>query len=591
VAWLWLALGSAWILAGCRGGESGPVIIPSEDGGSSEEAGEEKRDILNQVIQLVETAATNPGGQNFTMAAESLNDLFNDAPDADFRLPSHVRSFLETQSLPPDALAKVENPRFDGQVDGRHIEDCMLYRDVARAILGRKGGDADKLTQARAIFDWVTRQVQLVPPGSLAPPGMVGADGQPFQALVRPYDALLRGLATDIGSGWAERSWLFLALCRQAGIEGGYLVVMPASAESSPATADAAGGEPKKDDAPPSPESMAKSLGCGLLIDGEIYLFDARLGLPIPGPGGVGVATLDQAASDPRILEQLDLPDRPYRVHQPDLAGGKIRVLLEATLGSLSPRMKMLQRRLTAEKRMVLYRDPTEQVGPFSDAVGPRLEAVQLWGLPLEVEFRLFRDPAFNQATGYSIYMFDPQLPLLQARLEHLRGEVDQAIGRYASFRFATGLVMADGKTPIPPEAQQILDLYATHFLALAQLDKGRDDQAEFLFGQTLKLFPGPAPNQPFEFMFRWGAEHNLGLLHEAEGQAALAARYYGLEVPTDQSTGDRLRAQALIWADPFVPEEELPVPSAGPDRLPPVRSRPAPRQGPPPQPVVGGQP
>ena len=47
---------------------------------------------------------------------------------------------------------------------------------------------------------------------------------------------------------------------------------------------------------------------CAALIDGQAYLFDARLGLAIPGPDGQGVATLNQALADPAILERMNFP-------------------------------------------------------------------------------------------------------------------------------------------------------------------------------------------------------------------------------------------------------------------------------------------
>ena len=34
------------------------------------------------------------------------------------------------------------------------------------------------------------------------------------QAFARPYDVLLRGMATEAQGVWAERAWLFIALCR-----------------------------------------------------------------------------------------------------------------------------------------------------------------------------------------------------------------------------------------------------------------------------------------------------------------------------------------------------------------------------------------
>ena len=92
----------------------------------------------------------------------------------------------------------------------RHIEDCMMYYGIATRVAGT-GEDLDRV---RRIFDWVVRQVQLVPPGTLG-------SGQLPQVFARPYDVLLRGMATEAGGFWAERAWLFMAFAaRLASIRG-----------------------------------------------------------------------------------------------------------------------------------------------------------------------------------------------------------------------------------------------------------------------------------------------------------------------------------------------------------------------------------
>src|SRR5262249_53114177 len=150
--------------------------------------------------------------------------------------------------------------------------------------------------------------------------------------------------------------------------------------------------------------------------------------------------------------------------------------------------------------RMVLFRDPSEQTAKYTRAIGDQLHGVELWNLPLTVEHLIFHQSAFNQATGFAMRPFDPRWPLLRARMLQLQGQTDDAIKAYVAFRRAEpGEVFeADGKTPIAPQTQQVLDIYATQFLALAQLDKGRDDDAESLFLQTLKLLPEAAPGLPY---------------------------------------------------------------------------------------------
>src|SRR5439155_2806604 len=94
----------------------------------------------------------------------------------------------------------------------------------------------------------------------------------------------------------------------------------------------------------------------GVLADGQVYLFDARLGLPLPGPNGQGVATLAQIRSDPAALKPLDLdPKLPYDVTAE--RAKQAQVYVSVPLTSLSPRMHFLQG-VIAEGTARLTEDP-----------------------------------------------------------------------------------------------------------------------------------------------------------------------------------------------------------------------------------------
>ncbi len=573
--WGWSALGmSGWLalmlMAGCGENPADKPLDftaldrptnPSGDGSGSStptaatgltSEGRERAAVLVSVIRLIESASTNPGGSHFTMAAESLNDYFSGSRASDFEVSAELQRFLKAEKVTEDPTAILRIPRFSGQLDGRHLEDCLLLRDATRTVLKSLGPDTAPLARAERLFDWVVRQVQLVPPGLLAPPNVRLPDGRPFQAQARPYDVLLRGLATeDGGIVWAERSWLFLAMCQQAGLDAGLMVVEP------PATAGEA-----SESAPEGPSDVpAKLLGCGVLIDGQVYLFDAAQGLAVPGPGGRGVATVAQVVADPTILAAMEIPGEEFAVTHDELTRGRLSVLLEATSVSMAQRMRLLQDQLTGDQRMVVYADPSQRAARFQAALGDRLAVVKLWPLPLEVEARLFQDNLFNQASGYGVQLFNARWPLLKARLAQLRGDLDAAVQGYVGFRFADAPTETDGKTPIGPELGEALDAHATQFLALAQLDRGQKEQARFLFRETMRLLPAPGPGRPYFAAFRWGAQGNLGRLLAEAGEGALASRYLSLGEPTPQSLGNRLMARELIWRDPFLPPAELETP------------------------------
>src|SRR5262249_30995895 len=147
---------------------------------------------------------------------------------------------------------------------------------------------------------------------------------------------------------------------------------------------------------------------------------------------------------------------------------------------------------LAGRNQMVLYRDPVEQVTAFQAAMGDLCGGVALWTLPLTVEYRLFNPGPgdFVEATQFPLQFFESRWPLLGTRLMQLRGETAEAIQSYAVMRFSDSAMQTDGKTRIPVQVQSVLDIYATYFLALAQMEKGDAKQAKFLFAQALELLP-----------------------------------------------------------------------------------------------------
>jgi hypothetical protein len=552
-----LVLAFSALLAGCMGrDDADPIDLPSSagagispadpkspgilnaQGGVNKSEGDRKA-ILSGIMQLVRSAPDNPGGDNFTIATEHLNQYFEGVDAKSFAMEEPERAYLLPR-IKEKGINDLESPQFQIR-DARHIEDCILYNSIATRV----AGDGDDLTRVRRVFDWMVQQIQLVPSGSLAP-------RKAPQAKARPYDVLLRGMATE-EDDWAERSWLFMALCRQLGVDVG-LLSYPARLPAFMLRQDESGSK------------SHVSWICAALIDGNPYLFDTRIGMPIPGPGGRGVATLQDAATDRSILASLELPGGvSYRTSRSDLANAKFRISLDSTLGYLSPRMRELQKDLAGRQRMVLFRDPSEVAEAFQQALGPRYGTAELWNMPMEVEFMLFNNPQFVQATQYAITLFDSKLPLLEARLMQLRGSLKEAVEKYVGMRFAQDPQAKNGQ-PIPPQIQETIDSYATYFLALAKLELADRQNADRLFVQLLRMLPEPVDGQPFTYfrMYRWGAQSNLGRLHEQGGNLALAVRYYCEPKPTWQMHGDLLRARELVWRSPFVPGR-TPLPQQGP--------------------------
>ena len=189
--------------------------------------------------------------------------------------------------------------------------------------------------------------------------------------------------------------------------------------------------------------------------------------------------------------------------------------------------------------------------------------------MPFQVEARLFHDPEYVTSIQNSLFWFKPEFPLIYARVKQLRGELHEAIGEYVEFRLKVNLPIVTDKskkTTIPKEVQDGLDVYATYYLALAQLENNNLKQAEEMFRQVLAAVPAPEPGEqhPYYHMFRWGANANLARIHEAMKDDAAAIDYYTRYDPTSQHAGNLLRARELVCATrwpsrpsprPLVPE------------------------------------
>src|SRR5262249_55732351 len=131
-----------------------------------------------------------------------------------------------------------------------------------------------------------------------------------------------------------QRAWVFMLLGRQRQLD----IVMLAVAD-------------------PDHPGRTRPWLPALVHDGQLYLFDTSLGLPIPGPGGKGIATLAQAAEDESILNRLDFDENhhyPFKAAE----AKQVTAYIEASPGYLSRRMKALESQLAGEERVVLTASP-----------------------------------------------------------------------------------------------------------------------------------------------------------------------------------------------------------------------------------------
>jgi hypothetical protein len=236
-------------------------------------------------------------------------------------------------------LKEIDSPNYT-RLDGQHLDRCFLLRDAVRAleVKGVKAGGAavmeTPLEQATRAFAWVVRQVWL---------------GEHEGQAVPPAFALRRGWGRPF-----ERALVFLAMLEQFGdpeaarpeVLGCLLYV------------------------PGDKEGRMRFWACGVIVgDGkDVYLFDPRLGLPLPGPKGQGVATLAQVRKQPDVLAQLNL-DEKHRYDVTAEQAKKAHALLVCPLSSLSPRMRHLQEKVLAPTvRVRLRADPAKELERLQSA-------------------------------------------------------------------------------------------------------------------------------------------------------------------------------------------------------------------------------
>lgn len=255
-------------------------------------------------------------------AVRQLNNHFHRHPD---QLP---RPYDEKEGqrlrnefgLDKDELDEVNSRSFT-PLDAHYLDACFLLRDAARSL---EIADLPPLERADTAFAWVVRQVRLQErPGDILPPAFVAR----------------RGWGTSM-----ERSLLFLELLRQVDVDACLIAC----------------SEVNKD-------VRAMHWLAGVLAGKDIYLFDSRLGLPLPGPDEGSIATLAQAQSQPEVLAQLTVdPSAPYDVTSEQLK--KAELYVASPLSALAPRMKHLEELMHGRGNVHLAVDVYALMQKFRDA-------------------------------------------------------------------------------------------------------------------------------------------------------------------------------------------------------------------------------
>ena len=243
-------------------------------------------------------------------------------------------------------------------------------KDGLSAVVGKAHPQLEEkqivaLAKSIKLSDWVIRNIYLLEELS---PNEDEIEAQRLNAEETPWAAGVRGTGYQrhpwqtlmYGRGdYVDRAKVLLMLLREAELDAVMLCVGDKEA--------------------PVPWAV------GVAIADDYYLFDTKLGLPIPGKTPGSVATLKAAREDANLLSSLDLTieesledDSKYWVNQEQVKS--LFAMTYVVPESLSKRMAALESNQVGDERLNLASYPEKEIGRL-----PKLEGVEnlLWDISL----------------------------------------------------------------------------------------------------------------------------------------------------------------------------------------------------------------
>jgi hypothetical protein len=288
-------------------------------------------DILPTVRGILQNGS---GVQASRTAIQQLNTYIDRNPGKKPEPVADPEKIRKQFGLSDDEFGEINSSTFT-QLDAYYIDYCLMLRDAAYS-LGVAG--QPPLERAKSVFGWVIRQIQLREPS------------RPIPMLPTEF-VLRRGWGTSL-----ERALAFLAMLQQVEVPGCMLAYREAAAD------------PRLTYWIP-----------GALIDREIYLFDTRMGIPLPAPEGDGIASLRQVRTHPKPFASLALDEK----HSYDVTAEQAQraeILLTLPLSALAPRMKLLDTALAGRQKLRASGDWVTLRQEFETATAGQRIPIRFWG-------------------------------------------------------------------------------------------------------------------------------------------------------------------------------------------------------------------
>lgn len=528
-----LVLGAALFAAGCNSGSTGGAKSGTTPAANAEkEAREHCADLIRSVWGTFQLR--DMGVSTDLRAGVSLLNQWRQACGGDAKLQAVAAPDAARNALSAELMNLINEERFLPR-DGEHLRDCVLFKRVNTYAIGRAESELGRVVN---LFQHAVRAVTLVPEK---------ADALPLT----PYEIYLFGKGTA-----ADRAWIFSAMLRQLKIDA--VLIIPKAAID----------EKKEGDEQNPPREQPFLVG--VLLGDDAFLFDPRLGLPLPAlgakpqmAGSPQVATLAQALTEPGVLKQFDLDaEHPYGITGADLKTS--RIALGGDTAFWSERMRRLQPELTGERALVvsdsladtaagpglwsrvaaagkkhwtpesltLWKHPETQLAARSNLTAAQSQTLERLTLPWKAPVRIEVNPQNGQ-----IAIGKPEGEQLKMRLAQINGDFEEAIIGYTRVRLQSkpllGLPLDE---PLKLMHAGAVD-DASFWMGVCQFEQGNHRLAADTFQKYLKAQPSGS----------WigACRYHLALCLLAQGDRDAAARTLD-EIPDDdpQSTGSRLLAR-----------------------------------------------
>ena len=464
--------------------------------------------------------------------------------------------------------------------DAEHIRNCQLHNAMARQDLGTQESELNRIV---ALFHFCVRNIALH-----------NKDDEHLP--LTPYELLLfgRGDPQDI-------AWVYADVLRQLQIDAVILRPAMTAADSEVNDNAAEDGDEEEDDA--KNDDTDDLWLIGVLLNKQIYLFDPKLGTPIPAATDAGkTATVLQPAAladvqkDDGLLRKLDLADGQPFPFTADMLQ-KVTVEVIGTRSLWTPSMQRLDTSLTGDRSSLVFdglQDEANSSGLMTrvadyggeswgkDDVGiwpypeQQTEAAQQRGegqrkrlsyleSPLAAPVFVQYDAATQQFRTLNFDPIDPEnlkveklksrkhVTYISTRISHLLGDYGTAIRNYQKMRIR--LVLASHQ-PQPDEVRAVnvrAEDDAAYWIGLCQLDRGNFPAATSTFRDYLRRYeenPNAAWTTHCRFMLA------ISLIEDTADWSE--AMYFVEDELDDVDLAEPLASRRQFWIKRWTAAEKL---------------------------------